>query len=510
MSTCRWRDFPKPQPAIGIALIAIGIGVLTTFLPTVSAYLILAIISATGIGLGVRLILGRGGDASLGVVNRSKVDHQLTTAVDLNEHDKTARSFSERASEWLFYMGMLSIGLPALRIGWATLSDLLFFLALLLRLIRSGSHTESAPLPSLLVAGTTIYTLGALIATSASSRPLESLAVLARFVYILLVWFWLASTVLSNARKLERAAVLWVASAALSGAGSLGQLCGIHIFSTDVNFYNRMTGFTQHPNDLGGLTGIALLPALVLASRNGITLRVRIFSQLALCLVAFGLLLSGSVGGLIAAAVATVSWFSLADRQAAFRTIPLLALVAAILLISAAINLGDNSPIHRVATTTATDGSESATLWTREETNRAALEWLDLHPFIGAGLDSASRFTTTGTEVHNLLLGAWFTAGLLGLLGISTVLVSVFMSSRAVLRATAGVHLGFHRSMTAAFLGSLAFAMSAPIIYQRYAWTATALVLASRRLCDASRDLVVKPNAEQPLASAKQSDDASR
>jgi O-antigen ligase len=481
MSRLRWRDLTKSKSAIIVAPAAIGIGILTASLPKVSEYFILASISGIGLVVGARLLLGGDRNSRLEGSEGSEVDHQMTTVAGMNE-GSGAIALSGRTPEFIFYMGTLTIGLPALRIGWVTLSDVLFLAAFLLCLIRSGGHRQSAPLPGLLVAGTIIYTLGALLASSATPNPLESLAVLARFAYLSLAWFWLASYLLSDIAKLEKAVTLWVASAALSGAGSLVQLLGVSIFVTDVNFYGRMIGFTQHPNDLGGLTGIALLPALVLASRRRISWRARTFSLLALSLVAIGLLLSGSVGGLIAAIVATLLWLSLADRRSALNAIPILAFVAAILLISTVANLSNNSPIDRVATTTATHGSEGATFWTREETNRAALEWLSHHPFIGVGLDSSSRDTKTGMEVHNLLLGAWFTAGLLGLVGMSLVLLSLFAASRFVLSAIAGQRLGFHASIVAAFLGSLVFAMSAPIIHQRYAWTAAALVLACRRL----------------------------
>ena len=480
MRAFRWRYVAKSQPAVIVVPTAIGAGVLSATFSTASAYLVLAL-AFGGLALGARSIFGGGRSTPLAGANSSDLDPRMAPMAAVDEGTDTT-ILGQRAPELFFYVGMLTIGLPAFRIGWATVSDLLFLAALLLSLTRPWRHSRPPPLPGLLIAGAIIYALGALLATSTTPTPLESLAVAARFMYLLLAWFWLASTVLSNVRKLERAVILWVSSAALSGVGSLAQLLGIRIFEPEVDFYNRMIGFTQHPNDLGGLTGIALLPALVLASRKGVSWHLRTFALLVLLFVAIGLLLSGSVSGLTAAVVAIAVWLSLAGRRSVFSAIPLLALVAVILLISASINAGNISPIRRIAATTATDGSEGTTLWDREETNRVALQWLSHHPFIGVGLDSASRYTSNGLEVHNLLLGAWFTTGLLGLAGMAIILLSVFMAGRSVLKTNRGRHLWFHTSTIAAFLGSFAFAMSAPIIHQRYAWTAAALVLVCWRL----------------------------
>ncbi len=453
-----------PTAAIVMAT-AVGAGILVSFLSTGEILLLLAVPGAVVFCIVTRALFG------------VKAIHDAPAPRE-REIIGNRSAFSNRAAEWFFYAGTLTLGFPALRIGWATLSDLTYLLALLVSLSQFR-NSERARLPGMLVFGTALYAAGALIASAASLRPVESLTVLARFVYLILIWFLLARRLLSDARRLKRAVVIWTASAALSGSAALLQAFGMLDFWTEINFYGRMTGFTEHPNDLGGITGIALLPALVLASREQESWSVRFFSFLAVALLAIGLLLSGSIGGFTAAFVAAAAWLSMVDTRLAVNTVPLLAVAAAILIICTAIGFGDSSPIGRLADVIGPDGSRGVTLSAREDTNRAALDWLNKDPLVGAGLDPSSRYTTTGMEVHNLVLGAWFTAGLMGFIGMVVILFSLLLASRSLMTASPRSQHGFFASLVSSLLGSLAFSMSAPIIHQRYAWIAAALVLAA-------------------------------
>ncbi len=105
--------------------------------------------------------------------------------------------------------------------------------------------------------------------------------------------------------------MVWVASAAVCGGAGALQLLGEYVLPLAGNvLYGRVTGFTTHPNDLGGLTAVAFIPALMLAARSGITAPQRLLSYVCLLLVGAGLILSGSVGALFAAAAATFVWFA--------------------------------------------------------------------------------------------------------------------------------------------------------------------------------------------------------
>ena len=79
-------------------------------------------------------------------------------------------------------------------------------------------------------------------------------------------------------------------------------------------------------------------------------------------------------------------------------------------------------------------GEATATLWLRLETIEAAWEAIQRQPLIGVGLAPGGALTDTGYAVHNVLVGAWYQAGILGLLGISLVLTVGVVDAGRVLR----------------------------------------------------------------------------
>ena len=96
--------------------------------------------------------------------------------------------------------------------------------------------------------------------------PLTSVITLIKYLYLIAVWFWLGSVLLQTPTQVQTAIVLWTTSAALSGLGALLQLFGMGLFQ-ERRPPGRMTGFTEHVNDLGGLTSIALIPAIMIVVR---------------------------------------------------------------------------------------------------------------------------------------------------------------------------------------------------------------------------------------------------
>src|SRR5205085_10466742 len=123
-------------------------------------------------------------------------------------------------------------------------------------------------LPLLLLFGMVIFSIGGLVSTYHSYAAFKSVAVIARVIFLTVFWFWLGTIVLTRREHVQRAITLWIASAAICAAGGIAQvLTGIVLPGGSALQFGRATGFTTQPNELGGLTCIAFVPALMLAAR---------------------------------------------------------------------------------------------------------------------------------------------------------------------------------------------------------------------------------------------------
>ena len=170
----------------------------------------------------------------------------------------------------LYYGGVLMLGLLTLRVGGqVTFSDLLFLASFLFACAEFVILRRRVPmkLPFLLLIGVALFSIGGLLSTFESYQTLKSIAVVARLVFLTVFWFWLGTIVLRSQAHITRAIGFWVASAAICGGGAIVQLLAGDVIPNASIDGGRATGFTSHPNDLGGLTAIAFVPALMLASR---------------------------------------------------------------------------------------------------------------------------------------------------------------------------------------------------------------------------------------------------
>jgi O-antigen/teichoic acid export membrane protein len=392
-----------------------------------------------------------------------------------------------RLARLLYYAGFAIIGQLTLRPATVgTFSDVLFLgsfgsAASLLALYR---RRVAIPLPPLLLYGLLIFSLGAFASTFSSLSPNASIAVVVRLLMLTAVWFWLGTVVLRRREHVLTAAGLWVASAALNGIGSIAQM------TVDPNIipggrvdWGRATAFTEQMNDLGGIAAVALIPALMFCMRPSRNPLSTLAAYAGLLLAATGLILSGSVGALLAAAVGGFLWITAAPRLPA-RTFVLfgVALVAVVALLHFQESKDALTPATRLERVTGSPTDPNATLWSRVETYREAIDRIVDNPFTGVGLDSES--STIGTppyEPHNLVIGLWFKAGFIGLAGVVLLLVAILSVARATIREAASVdELMLAVALLCSFVAFLVFSMSAPGLYTRYGWAPAALLVALR------------------------------
>ena len=288
--------FRKATPFLVGLVVAVAVGVVAAVVP---AFVTAAILVGSGafaaLILARRYITARATESVSGLALRGSREDESVSAV---EAFVPARFF--------YFAGIATIGQATIRpLLGLTLSDWLFFAGLCAALaaIMMTSRGVSVRIPALAVLGICVFVVSGLVSSIGADAPATSALYVARFAYLTLAWFWLGTVVLTRHRHLQIVLGLWVLSIALDGAAAVLQAKGLQVPFLGPVMSGRMTGFTDHPNNLGGPAAVALAPAvalLLLATRA--TARL-IWLVVGLFVVA-ALVLSGSVSGMLAAAAA--------------------------------------------------------------------------------------------------------------------------------------------------------------------------------------------------------------
>jgi O-antigen/teichoic acid export membrane protein/O-antigen ligase len=474
--------------AAAAALLSVLGGLAAVFLPTLALVMVVALLASLLFAFGRRALSG------LSWSLEPRVDGHPESRPQDQVVDDTAEEgfdFPRR----LYYGGVLLLGLVTIRVsGQVTFSDLLFLASFLFACAELVILRRRVPvkLPFLLLIGVALFSLGGLLSTFESYEALKSFAVIARLVVLAVFWLWLGTVVLRRQEHITRAIGFWVTSAAICGGGAVVQLVLGDVLPNASIDGGRATGFTGHPNDLGALTAIAFVPALMLASRPRIGAASRAWSYLLLLLVAAGLILSVSIGAVIAAVFAVFVW--LVFQRLSIHSILALATLAAcvVALVSLQSIRGAPDPLERFETAR-TNSSEEGVVQVgsvnqRIGTYRVAIERIQENPFVGVGLDLLSVTRPFGVEayeydVHNLVIGLWYKTGLIGLVGILLTLFAILRSSwTAISESITGSERTVAVALCSSVVAFIVFAMTAPILFTRLGWISAALVLALRGL----------------------------
>jgi O-antigen ligase len=389
-----------------------------------------------------------------------------------------------RFARILYYFGLLFIGQLTLRRGASlTLSDVFFLFSFLITtstLVLQRRQIDLR-LPRLLLAGILLFVVGGLISSFDSEAPRQSILVLMKLAYVTVIWFWLGTVILRRRSHVLTAIVFWVTSAALDGVGAIVQrLAGHVILGGQVN-WGRMTGFTANVNDLGGVTCIALVPALMLMISLSKRRTTIFLSGLGFVLIAAGLVLSGSVGSLLAAAVAVTLWFG-SHPTGLQRVLALVTAVAAMAVLYSAQNSPESQSVVQRITRFGSGSPDDPdrTLGSRLDTYRAAVDRIGANPLIGVGLDPESE-QAAEHPVHNIVIGSWFQAGILGLTGMFFIFLAGLRTARSTILAAQSLdERALAVALTAAFAAFTTFLMSEPALFTRYGWITFALLIALR------------------------------
>ena len=384
-------------------------------------------------------------------------------------------------ARYAYFAGMLTIGQTSVRpIAGLTVSDWLFFVALCAAFVGLivSRRTVTFRLPVLIMLGVALFAASGTLSSFHAVAPILSMARVARFGYLTIVWFWLGGVLLTSRRHLRLAVGMWTISIAIDGLAAIAQARGLSLPLAGQVMGGRMSGYTEQINDLGGAAAVAVAPALALVATAS-----RLSRQLLWVLVLLGivaaLVLSGSVGGMAAGIGAVGVWFVVASKGVRPVLVAAAAIALAIGIAHVQGSLGLPTPAERVlAVTGVSEGGRYSTIATRVQGYEAAWTALGDGGWLGTGLDLGSAAVGGGFEVHNVFLLAWYEAGWGAAVGMACVL---FGGLAAALRAT---RLADGRNMRllaagifSSVAGFIAIGFSVPVLHQRYGWVSVALAL---------------------------------
>jgi O-antigen/teichoic acid export membrane protein/O-antigen ligase len=468
----------------GVAALAVGGGLAAAYVPKLAVFLVVLLLVGLVFAFGRKALAQHVGRVFL------RRPHEATEPSPAEDSPEGAPLTAARR---LYYGGVLLMGLLTMRAGGqVTFSDVLFLFSFLIAAAEYVILRQrvSIRLPFLLLIGIAMFSAGGFLSSFESLEPLKSIGIVGRLVFLTVFWFWLGSVVLQRREHVTKALGLWVASSAICGAGAVIQILGGNVPGGSFEG-GRATGFTGQPNDLGGMMAIAFVPALMLASRPGLTARRRASSYVALLMIAAGLVLSGSVGAAFAAIAAIFIWLAF-QRTSADGLLVFATLAACVVAMTAFQTIrGAPSPLDRLHTTTSNaslaDGAtQLGSVDQRIRTYRMAAEHIRQDPFVGVGLDLASVTRPFGVqsyeyEVHNLLIGLWYKTGLIGLVGMLLALLAIFRSGwSAMVESESRSEWKLAVALLSSTLAFVVFAMSEPVLFSRFGWIPAALVLALR------------------------------
>jgi O-antigen ligase len=384
----------------------------------------------------------------------------------------------------LYYAGTVLVGVLVLRGGGLTISDGVYFgsICLAAALLVARRRRADSALPPLIVYATLAYAFGGVLSSFVAPQPLSSLSVVVRVVYLVCLWFWIATLVLTRPEHVRTAALMLVVAAALNGVAAIAQTVTASAVLGGTYSWGRSTGLTTVPDDLGGLACVAIVPALnTLLPRAGYPSGQRVVAAVCVPLILAGLIFSGSIGAALAAVLGVAVW-TVATHS--YRYVAIGAAVATLALsypLAAGALPYFKSPLSRLQQSTSQGNGEQSTFWTRMATNVAAWKSIEENPVVGVGLSPGDTTTSTGLAVHNMLLKQWFEGGIFAAAGELGICIAVGIAGwRAAVRARMESERLLAISLTVSYGCFLIWAMSEPQTFKRFCWVEGALLLAIR------------------------------
>jgi hypothetical protein len=381
-----------------------------------------------------------------------------------------------RLSRMLLYAGLAGSSVLVPRVGDITIGDAMLGASTALLVCSMARTPRPAPCQWLRWSAFHLTVIGGIVALIGTGFAPPAASVLLRVVFVAFVLPWVIREVLADAKYFRRAVLAFVAGAALTGYGCLLQLfAGSTIIpQAEVTNAGRYSGFTGHVSDTGGITSLAVIAGVVLFMKAVGPLHV-VVSMIILTGGLAGLLLSGSVSGMLVAAVFGALAL-LMIRSPLRRWVALISGgVSVLVVISAIPNSRSRSlgPVERFKQVVGlTDGNDPTTNTFESRWTTITSGWHGFlnNPLRGHGLDPDSAAVIGGLPPHNFWVDALYQGGLIFTVGLTiTVVTSCYVGFRT-LRVSVPASVA---ALTA--WGAVFFSLTAPSFYNRYLWVPLAL-----------------------------------
>lgn len=373
------------------------------------------------------------------------------------------------------------VSLLVFRVGGSiTIGDALLIASFILTALEVVSTGRSWSVTWAGIVAAALIIVGGGIVTFAAADTVGSLLVLVRVLFLLILIPWTMSILLSTPARVQKALGFLAAGAAACAAGSIVQLAlGDVIPGSEITTGGRYPGFAVHVSDTGGITCLAVVygTGIALSRRK----RTRLLGLLILLAGLAGLILSGSVSGMLAAVgggLLLLVWHRVRILKIAY-------IGAAVLLAGSwaqqamSTNEVALTPMERMLQVTGVtaDTRTANTSSSRWESIVSGWNGFAAHPVVGAGLEPTASFTFLDFPAHNIVVASLFQGGLLFTAGMAIVVW------KAVRRILPKRHEGGTLTIAAAgVVTALIFAMTAPSFYNRYFWIPVALALVASRI----------------------------
>ncbi len=372
-----------------------------------------------------------------------------------------------------FLMPMLSLRLfgtttPTTETG-LTLSDLFFFFAIVL--LALSVKRRKLPPTRVWYIGVMFIVVSGLLATIHAQLPTQSIFVVARMLFVLLMWQWTIRHLIDDERRLRTIMTAYVLGATTSAFVAIIQL-ELHLLTSfGTLFKGRSTGLAKHPDDTGSLLALGLAFAVGMAIQaHGRRRAVYIVCSV---IIGVGLICTGSVSGMgtgIAGAIVALLLGGVNFRQI---FVVLLVVVAAYFVGTAIQGHSGKSlnPIARFEAATGSEAGGSNSVTPRIGTWKGSWNYIVRSPFLGNGLDVASGVSYTDVynnvpeETHDFVLMGWFQGGFFFLVG------ELICIAEGIRRMLTGRKR--HPSLGILLAGAtsvILFALQAPMLFDRYFW----------------------------------------
>jgi O-antigen ligase len=382
-----------------------------------------------------------------------------------------------------FFMPMLAFRIAGQQTATTntglTVSDAFFFLSA--GFLALSIRRRKIPPTPLWNIGAVLVVLGGLGSCYFADIFLASLFVVARMIFVLVVWQISMRYLVDNERWMTLVITAYVAGCAVSGFVAILQL-EFHLFLAEGGLVNgRAFGLAHHPDDTGSFLALGLTFATALALHPRVKRQWYHIGFIAL--IAIGLIVSGSVSGMICALGG--SMFVLLRRGIKVSrligvTVVLVGVYAGGIAIQGGNGKSSLNPIARFKKATGAENGGGNSVTPRIGTIKGAWDGIVDDPVFGHGLDVISSLTYLDRNVnveyptHNFILMAWFQGGIFFLIG------DLICIGEALRRMIKGKRDPTKDMLLAGALAVIVFALQAPMMFDRYFWFPFVLAMTLR------------------------------